>query len=179
MQKYLSLIVYGIVVVLFVAFGVYGCSGYPAQKELALKQAVEEKGYTDVTDDQMDELKDKVNLPTKVEEQITGNAVADWFIPLSYVLVGFAMIAAIVLPLIYTVTQDPKSLVKIAISLGVLVVVFFICYAFADATAVKTPDEEMSAEGAKYIGGVLIMTYVMIAVAFVGAIFGEVSRSFR
>ncbi len=175
MQKYLSLIIYGIVVVLFVAFGVYGCSGYPAQKELAKKQAVEEKGYTDITDD----LMDKVQLPTKVEEQITGNAVADWFIPLSYVLVGFAMIAAIVLPLVYTVTQDPKALVKIAISLGVLVVVFFICYAFADATAVKTTDEEMSAEGAKYIGGVLIMTYVMIAVAFVGAIFGEVSRSFK
>lgn len=175
MQKYLSLIIYGIVLVLFVAFGIYGCSGYPAQKELALKQAVEEKGYTEVTDD----LMEKVQLPTKVEDQITGNAVADWFIPLSYVLVGFAMITAIVLPLIYTVTQDPKALVKIAISLGVLVVVFFICYAFADATPVKTPDEEMSAEGAKYIGGVLIMTYVMIAVAFVGAIFGEVSRSFK
>lgn len=175
MQKYLSLIIYGIVLVLFVAFGIYGCSGYPAQKKLALKQAVEEKGYTEVTDD----LMEKVQLPTKVEDQITGNAVADWFIPLSYVLVGFAMITAIVLPLIYTVTQDPKALVKIAISLGVLVVVFFICYAFADATAVKTPDEEMSAEGAKYIGGVLIMTYVMIAVAFVGAIFGEVSRSFK
>ncbi|AFM03921.1 hypothetical protein Fleli_1498 [Bernardetia litoralis DSM 6794] len=175
MQKYLSLIIYGTVLVLFVAFGIYGCSGYPAQKKLALTQAVEEKGYTEVTDD----LMDKVQLPTKVEEQITGNAVADWFIPLSYVLVGFAMIAAIVLPLVYTVTQDPKSLVKIGISLGVLVVVFFICYAFADATAIKTTDEEMSAEGSKYIGGVLIMTYVMIAVAFVGAIFGEVSRSFK
>ncbi len=175
MQKYLSIIVYGIVLVLFVAFGIYGCSGYPAQKELALKQAVEEKGYTEITDD----LMDKVQLPTKVEEQITGNAVADWFIPLSYVLIGFAMVVAIVLPLIYTVTQDPKSLVKIAISLGVLVVVFFICYAFAEAKAVTTPDEDMSAEGAKYIGGVLIMTYVMIAVAFIGVIFGEVSRSFR
>ncbi len=175
MQKYLSLIIYSIVLVLFVAFGMYGCSGYPAQKELALKQAVEEKGYTEVTDDLMDQVK----LPTKVEDQITGNAVADWFIPLSYVLVGFAMIAAIVLPLIYTVTQDPKSLVKIAISLAALVVVFFVCYAFATGEAVKTPDVEMSAEGSKYIGGVLIMTYVMIAVAFLGAIFGEVSRSFK
>lgn len=175
MQKYLSLIIYGIIVVLFVVFGVYGCSGYPKQKELALKQAVEEKGYTEVTDD----LMEKVQLPTKVENQITGNAVADWFIPLSYVLVGFAMIAAILLPLVYTVTQDPKSLVKIAASLGVLVVVFFICYAFAGNTPVKTTDVEMGEVGSKYIGGVLIMTYVMIAVAFIGAIFGEVSRSFK
>jgi hypothetical protein len=175
MQKYLSLIVYGTVLVLFVVFGIYGCSGYPKQKELALKQAVEEKGYTEITDD----LMDKVQLPTKVEEQITGNAVADWFIPLSYVLVGFAMIAAIILPLVYTVTQDPKSLVKIAISLGVLLVVFFICYAFADNTPVKTTDVEMGEAGSKYIGGVLIMTYVMIVVAFVGAILGEVTRSFK
>lgn len=175
MQKYLSMIVYSVVLILFVAFGIYGCSGYPAQKELALKQAVEEKGYTEITDD----LMDKVQLPTKVEEQITGNAVADWLIPLSYVLIGLAMIAAIVLPLVYTVTQDPKSLVKVALALGVLVVVFFICYAFADAKAVITPDEEMGPEGSKYIGGVLIMTYVMIAIAFFGAIVGEVSRSFK
>ena len=175
MQKYLSFIIYGIIVVLFVVFGIYGCSGYPAQKKAALKQAVEEKGYTDVTP----ELMEKVKLPTKVEDQITGNAVADWFIPLSYVLVGFAMIAAIVLPLLYAITQDPKSLVKIAISVVALVVVFFICYAFAEGKAVKTPDVEMSAEGSKYIGGVLIMTYVMIAVAFIGAIFGEISRSFK
>ena len=175
MQKYLSIVIYGIVLVLFVVFGIYGCSSYPKQKELALKQAVEEKGYTEVTND----LMDKVQLPTKVEDQITGNAVADWFIPLSYVLVGFAMIAAIVLPLIYTITQDPKSLIRIAISLVALVVVFFVCYAFAEGQAVKTPDVEMSAEGSKYIGGVLIMTYVMIGVAFIGAIFGEVSRSFK
>jgi hypothetical protein len=175
MQKYLSLIVYGTVLVLFVVFGMYGCSGYPKQKELALKQAVEEKGYTEITDD----LMEKVQLPSKVEDQITGNAVADWFIPLSYILVGFALVASLVLPLIYAITQDPKSLVKIAMSVGVLVVLFFICYAFADATAVKTPDEEMSAEGAKRIGGVLIMTYIMIGIAFVGAIFGEVSRSFK
>jgi hypothetical protein len=175
MQKYLSLIVYGTVIVLFVVFGMYGCSGYPKQKELALKQAVEEKGYTEITDD----LMEKVQLPSKVEDQITGNAVADWFIPLSYILVGVALIASIVLPLVYTVTQDPKALVRIALSLGVLVVLFFICYAFADATAVKTPDEEMGEIGAKRIGGVLIMTYIMIGVAFVGAIFGEVSRSFK
>ncbi len=175
MQKYLSIIVYGVVLVLFVVFGIYGCSGYPKQKELALKQAVEEKGYTEITDD----LMDKVKLPTKVEEQITGNAVADWFIPLSYVLVGFAMIAAIVLPLVYTITQDPKSLVKIAISLGVLAVLFFICFAFADNTPVSTTDVEMGEAGSKYIGGVLIMTYVMIIVAFVGAILGEVTRSFK
>lgn len=175
MQKYLSLIIYGTVIVLFVVFGVYGCSGYPKQKELALKQAVEEKGYTEITDD----LMEKVQLPTKVENQITGNSVADWFIPLSYILVGFALVTSIVLPLIYTVTQDPKALVRIALSLGVLVILFIICYAFADATAVKTADEEMSAEGAKYIGGVLIMTYIMIGVAFIGAIFGEVSRSFK
>lgn len=179
MQKYLSFIIYGIVLVLFVVFGIYGCSGYPKQKDLALEQAVTEKGYDNVTEERMDELKEQVKLPTKIEDQITGNAVADWFIPLSYVLVGFAMIVAIVLPLIYTVTQDPKALVKIAISLGVLVVVFFICYAFADNTPVKTTDVEMGESGSKYIGGVLIMTYVMIAVAFVGAIFGEVSRSFK
>lgn len=175
MQKYLSLIVYGIVLVLFVVFGIYGCSGYPKQKELALKQAVEEKGYTEITED----LMDKVQLPTKVEEQITGNAVADWFIPLSYVLVGFAMIAAILLPLVYTVTQDPKSLAKIGISLGALLVLFFICYLFADNTPVKTTDVEMGETGSKYIGGVLIMTYVMIVVAFAGAILGEVTRSFK
>lgn len=175
MQKYLSLIIYGTVLVLFVVFGMYGCSGYPKQKELALKQAVEEKGYTEITDD----LLEKVQLPSKVEDQITGNAIADWFIPLSYILVGVALIAAIVLPLVYAVTQDPKSLARIAMSLGVLAVVFLICYAFADNTPVKTTDIEMGETGSKYIGGVLIMTYVMILVAFVGALLGEVTRSFK
>ncbi len=175
MQKYLSLIIYGTVLVLFVVFGMYGCSGYPKQKELALKQAVEEKGYTEITDD----LLEKVQLPTKVEDQITGNAIADWFIPLSYILVGVALIAAIVLPLVYAVTQDPKSLGKMAISLGVLAVLFLICYALSDNTPVKTTDIEMGETGSKYIGGFLIMTYVMIFVAFVGALLGEVTRSFK
>lgn len=164
---------------LFVAFGINGCANYPSQKALALEQAVKEKGYENITEERMTELKEQVKLPTKIEAQITGNAVADWFVPLSYVLVGFAVVAAIILPLIYAVTQDPKSIVRMAMSVGVLVVLFFICYVFADGTAIKNKTVEMGASGSKYIGGVLIMTYIMIGFAFVGAILGEVTRSFK
>ena len=179
MKKHLSLIVYGIITVLFIAFGINGCANYPNQKQQALEQAVKEKGYENITEERMTELKGQVKLSSKVEGQITGNAVADWFVPLSYVLVAVAILGSIILPLIYAFTQDPKSLLGIALSVGVLFVLFFICYIFADGSAIKTNTVEMGGEGSKYIGGVLIMTYIMIAFAFGGAILGELTRSFK
>jgi len=179
MKKYLSLIVYGVILFLFIAFGINGCANYPSQKALALEEAVKEKGYENVTEERMKELREQVQLPSKVEAQITGNAIADWFVPLAYVLIAVAMLFAIILPLIYAFTQEPKSLLKMAMSVGVLVVIFLICYAFADNNEIKTNTVEMGAEGSKYIGGVLIMTYIMIGFAFVGAIVGELTRSFK
>ncbi len=92
----------------------------------------------------------------------------------SYVLIALCAVAAIVIPLIQSFS-DPKSLVKSAIGVGVLVVIFFVGYGLADGVTSADTTEST----ARLTGAGLITTYVFFFVAIGGIVFTEISKMIK
>jgi len=94
----------------------------------------------------------------------------------SYILVGVAMIAAIVLPLINSLS-DLSTLTKSGIGILILLVIFGIGYAISgdEVTAVYTK-YEVDAGLSKLVGGSIIMMYLLTAIALVGIVYTEISK---
>ncbi len=87
-----------------------------------------------------------------------------------YVLVGLCALAAVVMPLIQSLS-DPKSLVKSGIGVGALVVIFLITYAMADGNS------EGTTEGtSKMVGAGLLTMYVFVFLALAGIVYTEISK---
>ena len=107
--------------------------------------------------------------------------VAEYGLILSYIMIILACVGAVFAPLIYALTNDPKSLVKIGITLGVLAVVYLIGYVMADGTVYSRfiPNGVTTESHSQAIGGILIMTYLMLAIAIVGVVVNVVSGYFK
>lgn len=97
----------------------------------------------------------------------------------SYALVIIAILTALLLPLINSFS-DPKKLVKIALGLGVLVVIFFIGYAVSsDEVTSVYARHGVDESSSKIIGGALITMYIFFVVSFLSIIFTEITKLFR
>ena len=105
---------------------------------------------------------------------------------LSYVLVGLAAAAAIIMNLINSL-GNPKSLIKSAAGVVLLVVIFFIGYSMAPsefnmttAAAMEAANIDPTTESAgstyKIIGGAMTTTLALIIIAVVGLIYSSVAR---
>jgi hypothetical protein len=95
----------------------------------------------------------------------------------SYILVLVAAIAAVVLPLIQSL-GDPSSLIKSGIGLAALLVVFVIGYAISGNEVLPSYVEfDVDAGLSKFIGGLLMMMYLLIFAAIAGIIYTEVAKS--
>ncbi len=92
----------------------------------------------------------------------------------SYVLVAASVVLAIVLPLINAI-DNPKGLVKGAVGLVGLLVIFFLGWAIADGTAVGTS----SAGVAKFVGGALITMYILTIGALGGIVYTEIAKAIK
>ncbi|MFY0689435.1 MAG: hypothetical protein JXQ90_19850 [Cyclobacteriaceae bacterium] len=90
----------------------------------------------------------------------------------AYALIGLCAIAAIVMPLIQSLS-DPKSLVKSGVGVVILVVIFFIGLAMADGTSTN---EEVTEATSKYVGAGIITTYACIFIAMFGIVYTEISK---
>jgi hypothetical protein len=105
----------------------------------------------------------------------------DIILYLSDILVVVAVVAAVVLPLIKSL-DDPKSLLKSALAFIGLVVLFFIAYSISDGEVIPkfAADPVNLTEGmSKFIGGTLIMTYVLTIVALAGIVITEISKAIK
>lgn len=99
---------------------------------------------------------------------------------IAYILVGLGVVLAIVFPLINAISQ-PKLLVKAAIGVVGIAIVFGIGYALSDSATtarfiqygVDTPSLS------KGIGGALKMVYLLMGIAAVGIVFTEFSKVFK
>ncbi len=90
-----------------------------------------------------------------------GNPMIDVLLYLAYAATIFAMVASVVLPFIKS-TGDTKGLMQTGIIAGILLVIFAISYAVSGDEVNKIHQTfNITAGGSKFIGGVLIMTYVM------------------
>ena len=107
----------------------------------------------------------------------------------SYILLGIAVVAAVVMNLINTM-KDPRSLVKSAIGIAVLVIIFFVGYSIAPAefgssTATAFENAKIdptSAEAGttyKRVGAAMTTTFILIIIAVVGLVYSSVARLFN
>lgn len=104
----------------------------------------------------------------------------------SYILVGVAFVTAIVMNFVNAL-DDPKTLVKSAIGIGVLGIVFLIGYSMgpdvidsASRLAFENADIDLKADSTlqtfKLIGGAMTTTIVLIVIAFVGLVYSSISK---
>jgi len=92
----------------------------------------------------------------------------------TYILLGVGVIAVVVMPLVQAITSDPKSLLKSAMGLGALLVIYLISYAFAsNEVTAKYIEFEVDSSISKLVGGLLITMYILITGALGGIIFTE------
>ena len=103
----------------------------------------------------------------------------DIYLYVSYALVIIAAICAIVLPLI-SALSNPKALLMTGIGVLVLVVLYFVSYAFSgsEVTPVYTKFN-VGPDLSKLVGGSLILMYMLIFLAVIGILYTEVSKIFK
>ena len=95
----------------------------------------------------------------------------------TYVLLAVGVVAAIAMPLIQSLTSDPKSLMKVAMGVGFILVVYFIGYALSGSEVTATYAEfGVDSVVSKRIGGLLIAMYLLMGLALLGILFTEVSK---
>lgn len=92
----------------------------------------------------------------------------------TYVLLGVGVVAVIIMPLVQALTSDPKSLLKSAMGLGAILVIYLIGYALAsNEVTAKYIEFGVDSTTSKLVGGLLITMYILIAGALGGIIFTE------
>lgn len=97
----------------------------------------------------------------------------------SYLLVIIAVLTALILPLVNSLS-DPKSLLKGFIGIGILLVVFFIGYMLAgDEVTTVYMKNNVDAGASKLIGGALVTMYVFFIVSFASIILTEILKLFK
>jgi len=91
---------------------------------------------------------------------------------ISYVLLGIAILSAIVLPLINSL-DDTSALIRAGIGVGIIIVLYG--NEVIDAYIKWDIGEGIS----KAIGGALIMMYMLFLVAIAGIIYTEISKAIK
>lgn len=92
----------------------------------------------------------------------------------TYVLLGVGVVAVIIMPLVQALTSDPKSLLKSAMGLGAILVIYLIGYALAsNEVTAKYIEFGVDSTTSKLVGGLLITMYILITGAIGGIIFTE------
>ena len=103
----------------------------------------------------------------------------DIFLYLGYTLVIFAAVAAIILPLINAL-GNPQSLLKSGAGLLMVVVLYFVAYAFSGSEVTQEYSKfDVGPELSKIVGGTLIMAYLLLGFAVVGIVFTEFNKIFK
>ena len=96
-----------------------------------------------------------------------------------YALLFIAVAAAVIFPIINSLS-NPSGLIKIAIGLGAIVVLFGISYALSDSEITRSAlAAGLSASTVKLIGAGLIMLYIVFVLAVLALIYSEISKALK
>jgi hypothetical protein len=96
-----------------------------------------------------------------------------------YGLLAIAVAAAIIFPLVNSL-QNPKGLIRSAIGVVIILVLFGIGYALSDDTLSRTAvSAGMTASSVKLIGAGLIMFYIVLVGAVLALIYSEISKALK
>lgn len=105
--------------------------------------------------------------------------LADVLLYWTYFVLGLAAISAIVLPLI-NIVQNPKAMLRSLMGMGIVVVVFIVCYLMADDTPLVTPIGTIDNKTALVVSDTgLFATYLAFAGAILAIVVGELAKVFK
>lgn len=99
----------------------------------------------------------------------------------SYLLVAIGAFASIVMPLINSLS-DPKSLLKTVVGIVGILVLFFIAYSVSSDEVLpkfEAAPFNMTPEGSKMVGGMLITTYILAIAALAGIVITELNKAIK
>ncbi|MEM9672234.1 MAG: hypothetical protein ACFB15_01270 [Cyclobacteriaceae bacterium] len=98
----------------------------------------------------------------------------------AYALVGIALLAAVVLPLIQSIS-DPKSMLGTVVGIVIIAVIFFVGFSIAtdEVTNVYVNNNVTEGTTSKMIGGAIITMYILVILAIVGIVITEVTKVFK
>ena len=97
----------------------------------------------------------------------------------TYVMIGIALFAVIVLGLILMIKNDPKSLIKLAIVLVGTLVLCGIAYVLAPGRPAMGMLDQPDAQTLKLTDTVLNLTYILGGAAILSIVAGEIVMSVR
>jgi hypothetical protein len=96
-----------------------------------------------------------------------------------YVLLFIAVAAAIIFPLINSLS-NPRALIRSAIGLGAIVVLFGIAYAVSDSQLTRSAiSAGLTESSVKLISAGLIMFYIVLVLAVLALIYSEISKALK
>jgi len=96
-----------------------------------------------------------------------------------YALLFIAVAAMVIFPIIHML-REPSTLLRSAIGIGVVVVLFVVSYALADSeVTIKAAAVGINEGSSKLIGAGLIMFYITLVLSGVALIYSEVSKAFK
>lgn len=97
----------------------------------------------------------------------------------SYALMGIAVGAAIILPLINTL-QSPGEIKKAGIALAGMLVLFVVAYLLAgDEVHADQAAKGITSTTSKLVGAGLIMFYLISVIALIGLVYSEVNKALK
>ena len=106
---------------------------------------------------------------------MTAEVIIDYSLYATYVVFGIAMLLTIIFPVIQMIGNFKKA-IGMLIGLGVLVLVFMICYFSATGEEYIRGDAYASAEMMKIVEASLYLAYVMFACTVLAIIVTSFSR---
>lgn len=108
--------------------------------------------------------------------------VVDYVLVAGYWIFGLALVATVA-GFIYNTVINPQSIVKPAIAIVAIVILFFIGYSLATGQeyTIKSGIDTIviGPEISKYVGGGLMVFYILLGIALVSVVFNEVSKFFK
>ena len=106
--------------------------------------------------------------------------VVNFGIVAAYILIGLGVVLAVVFPLIQSFS-NPKVLVRAAIGVAAILVVFGIGYALSTGDLnSKFLQSGVDTEGlSQAIGGMLKMVYLMMGIATIGIVYTEFHKAVK
>ena len=98
----------------------------------------------------------------------------------AYILIGVAILAAILMPLIQSFS-NPRALLGALVGVVAIAVLFFIGYSIAgnEVVPLYIKNNVTSAVTSKMIGGALITMYILILLALVSIVVTEITKIFN
>lgn len=99
----------------------------------------------------------------------------------SYILIAIGAVVAVLMPLIKSL-DNPKSLLKTAIGIVGIVVLFFIAYSISGNEVLpkfEASPYSLTPAGSQLFGGMLITTYILAIVALGSIVLTEITKAIK